>query len=686
MLLIRNALYSRFFVFNVLLSSFLIFSQKFFENNFFSGGPFLWIILMTALPLGAAIYSRFQARLDPLLGYLFPLGLFYFLLSNVFIVIIPEPWNNFYFDPVSYKDMIKFGNIQIVLGVLVFFPIWLILGVMEMHLYRALSGEDRAIQWGCYFSGILGLFVGLFICTYFIPVPSPFWVGIVLIFLFLTYCTIPPLRLGWKIILTTMFVFFLLCRPDMYVRNPTKDNKYPVQFLPLEIKIDQWTRSNRLTIAQCKNDRFIGFYNSLFYWVSDYSYLSDKSHNMDYFVASLIPQGATVAVLGSGGGAQLNPVLDQEPRRVYAVDVVPDLVKSMKQLGVKPFQSQRVEPVVSDGRRFIKQSKEAFDFIYIPSVESGLLLNKSFFEAGLMLYTLEAANIYREKLKPNGIIAIAKATFLTEQSPFFKNYIATFKKAGFRVSSCITPKFSLMVATMDVETSARMEKALMGFQAAFPPKKVNVLDEQKVIRDDAPFNASVINSGRNFLHIWLVFVLIWAVVIGLLKSRFPVAGQPVFQPLLCGINYTLILLTFQLVLSFHFFNPLDAAILGNFIFLILIGFGILLYERKKLLLLLLLFCVAISLFFKINIFLQMLAIMALLSGGFFPYLIYCFRERLTTLLILDGVGAAFAGTLYLLVSITWGIHALLFLCFMVFIVTSCLILTVKKETEYFSGL
>ena len=657
-------IYLQFFIFNTLLSSFFIFSQKIFENNFAIANAFLWTFLLVALSLGAAVYSRFSSKLDSALHWLFPLGLLYLLIGNVIFLKI-NPWRNF--PTFLYFETIFFYNFVLtILGLIVFAPPYFILGIMEMHVYQNVSNVDRNGRWTFYLFGILGLLSGLILHAYLLPIPSPFWLGISLLLLFLMYSAISPLHLEWRSIFITAVAFFVMTQMQLYVRNPAGALFQSDKSLgAVKIKVDNWTRNNRLTIIESKIN-IIGFYNSIFHWRY---FLKDHRENIDYFVAEILPEGATIAVLGVGGGAQLRPLLMNNPCRIYAIDIVPNLFNTMTELGIKVFDDPRVNPVLKDGRKFIKESTEQFDLIYLPLTESAFKLNKNLFEPSNLLFTLEAINIYRDKLKPEGVIAISKPNRLVHQRHFFENYVATLKQAGFEVAAYRSKEKRLLIASRNVATFIRANKSLENFPS-LSSDTINTSRSGSIISDNKPFYASVMYSSRTLYIIWL-WVLGSAIIIGLFLKRLFLNNQLFLPPLFCGINYTLLLLAFQLILFSLISNPLDAAIIGNLLFLIFLWLGALIYERKMLLLAVLLSCAGVSFILKIPHPFPILIMMTICSGGFFPHLLHFYysREKIPFLLILDGLGAAVAGVIYLLVPTIWGIHIFLFLCIAIFMAT-----------------
>ena len=307
--------------------------------------------------------------------------------------------------------------------------------------------------------------------------------------------------------------------------------------------------------------------------------------------------------------------------------------------------------------------------IYLPLTESAFKLNKNLFEPSNLLFTLEAINIYRDKLKPEGVIAISKPNRLVHQRHFFENYVATLKQAGFEVAAYRSKEKRLLIASRNVATFIRANKSLENFPS-LSSDTINTSRSGSIISDNKPFYASVMYSSRTLYIIWL-WVLGSAIIIGLFLKRLFLNNQLFLPPLFCGINYTLLLLAFQLILFSLISNPLDAAIIGNLLFLIFLWLGALIYERKMLLLAVLLSCAGVSFILKIPHPFPILIMMTICSGGFFPHLLHFYysREKIPFLLILDGLGAAVAGVIYLLVPTIWGIHIFLFLCIAIFMAT-----------------
>ncbi len=662
----NRILYLRFFFFNILLATTFIFSHKIFDNNFSIPSAVFWVGLMMALPLGAALGTRLKEQSAKIL-ILFLFSFLWLIVSSALYVhlILPslgsfDPTGGFLFKEIA-KHFLAWSSFLGLIALVIFFPLWLVMGLFEMHLYLSLIKRPPPTQWLAYLSSLTGLFVGQGICFFLLPSPQPFWIGIIILLSFIFYSSISYFKWSWPKIILIFLLGICLLAENGYVKNSLMVHKSVNPKSQAHVLYDQWMPHMRLTVVK-NNDRLFGYYNGVFHWVSKDSN-SSQCFAIDPLISHLLTDDAKVAIIGAGGGSQLNPFLEHQPKHIYAIDIVPHLSTTLSQLGVSSFLDPRVTSVTKDGRKFIAESQEQFDLIFLPFTESIFKLSKSLFEPADHLFTLEAIKDYQAHLKPNGVIIIKKALLFPKLSFVMANYAKTMQKAGLKVGYWTNDCVAILLGAKD---DATLTKASQILNSSPLITHKDTPQTGVILRDDKPFFASVMFTPR------IVYALgVIGIVSCLLIFFFCFYSQKriLFPAILCGLNYTLILLSMQLLMFFQIDNPLEATMIGSFLFLGIVWIGTLLYKKRMILFIItLLILIAI-----LNKFLPgplgVLGLLGLWSGGFFPRLIHSYQDQLKKLLICDGLGAALAGVLYFLIPTVGGIKLFLIVVYIIFFIT-----------------
>src|SRR5262249_31751791 len=128
-------------------------------------------------------------------------------------------------------------------------------------------------------------------------------------------------------------------------------------------------------------------------------------------------------------------------RSIVAVDVIPEIFSLLKGkyawANGELYRSPLVETVTADGRNYLKATSKQFDLILLPNTDSWAAVVRGLFEPGPRSHTVEAFRVMRSRLKPNGIIAVAKAVDMNER--LFNRYAASLQEAGLHVVGWILP-------------------------------------------------------------------------------------------------------------------------------------------------------------------------------------------------------------------------------------------------------
>jgi spermidine synthase len=151
----------------------------------------------------------------------------------------------------------------------------------------------------------------------------------------------------------------------------------------------------------------------------------------------LTRDGFSTLVLGSGGGMEVLSALEHGAERVVAVEMnhqIMDMVsKNYAELSGGLYSDPRVELHVMEARRFVQSSSERFDIISISLLDSFLSAASGVHAASeSYLYTVEALNACRERLEPDGILAITRwiKTPPRDVPRLFSTLVEVSKKGG----------------------------------------------------------------------------------------------------------------------------------------------------------------------------------------------------------------------------------------------------------------
>ena len=126
----------------------------------------------------------------------------------------------------------------------------------------------------------------------------------------------------------------------------------------------------------------------------------------------MAPPHARTLIIGPGGGSDVLVALAAGSEKVTAVEMNPLMLRFARHFGARAgnlYDQPQVEPILSEGRTFIRRSHRQFDVILMGFVDSwaavasgGLSLSENH------LYTVEALQAYSDHLTPGGLIAILR--------------------------------------------------------------------------------------------------------------------------------------------------------------------------------------------------------------------------------------------------------------------------------------
>jgi hypothetical protein len=153
-------------------------------------------------------------------------------------------------------------------------------------------------------------------------------------------------------------------------------------------------------------------WTSVLLWDGD---LQSTERMRDWYRAlpfKLAPPRAKTLVIGPGGGSDVLVALAAGSERVTAVEMNPLMLGFVRHFGARAgnlYDHPRVEPVLAEGRTFVRRTDRSFDVILLGFVDSwaavasgGLSLSENH------LYTVEAFRAYFDRLTPDGLLVILR--------------------------------------------------------------------------------------------------------------------------------------------------------------------------------------------------------------------------------------------------------------------------------------
>lgn len=135
---------------------------------------------------------------------------------------------------------------------------------------------------------------------------------------------------------------------------------------------------------------------------------------LDYVTGALpyrLVERPRVLVLGAGGGTDVIAALSHGAEHVTAVEADPAVLRildaHLAEFSGRLYERPGVTPVLAEGRGYLQANDTRYDLIVLPlfgsysAAAAGVLaLNESY------LYTVEAVQLYLERLNPGGVLAL----------------------------------------------------------------------------------------------------------------------------------------------------------------------------------------------------------------------------------------------------------------------------------------
>ena len=138
------------------------------------------------------------------------------------------------------------------------------------------------------------------------------------------------------------------------------------------------------------------------------NFLKNYIHSFYY----QIRKNAEVLIIGVGGGQDvLNAYINGH--HVTGIEINPTIAQLNKEVykdfNGKLFDQPEIQLFVDEGRNFVRHSKNTYDIIHLPNVDSGIASSSGAFTfVENTLYTVEAFKDYINHLKDDGVLWIAR--------------------------------------------------------------------------------------------------------------------------------------------------------------------------------------------------------------------------------------------------------------------------------------
>jgi spermidine synthase len=441
-------------------------------------------------------------------------------------------------------------------------------------------------------------------------------------------------------------------------------------------------------------ERYIGFYNDIIQWryAPGNGYFE---HNIGMLPLEWAPPGGRIAVIGAGGGRQVQYARKSEHdfEKIMAIEIEPAVIEAVQETLAERFdhvyQDPRVELVKHEARSFMENTDERFDLIYLPSVGG---YPQMMLEPGNMIRTIEAYKMLSNHLTEEGVLAIWYPSVLDPRTILTEQYMHTLASPdiGLQVRVYRNHGEFLIMAARRADSLPELgevqefylEPAVKSMGARLAPFFVDMPVELgktwerstfRPISDDQPFLAGNMQHIFSTQQVGKLFALVGgllAVFAGFLYLLLKQRGDPkipgktfsqvILVSLFVGANFLVIEHYLILALFKKLYIYRDALVLGAISFLVISGLGStyitprlrpLLQFVGGLFILVLLFTHA-SLSPWVN--LALLAPVAFVTGSFFPALFEAAADNPLGVFAADSIGAAIGSMASFFIPIVFG--------------------------------
>jgi hypothetical protein len=383
------------------------------------------------------------------------------------------------------------------------------------------------------------------------------------------------------------------------------------------------------------------------------------------FPYRFISEGSEILIVGAGMGNDVAAALRAGVRHIDAVEIDPGILESGALLHPeRPYDDDRVTPILDDARSFIRKSPKKYDAIVFGLLDSHTLLSSlSSVRLDSFVYTEESFRAVHEHLRENGV---ASVSFLTVE-PWMDERLGRILADVFgpdQVYAYYT-KFgtTFLAGAIDPSLAAENEISLW--------KPDPSLDSIPIPTDDWPY--LYLQSNRLPSVYWQVLLVIGIVCLVILAFSFPEVLRPDWHFWFLGAAFLLIEFKSitELALLFGTTWLVNAIAISGVLIMILFANIVVLRSKRveyRIAFPLLIISIVFLYFFPIHLLNKLSFLPRLLASGgllslplFFSGLIFgesLRRAGETSIPLKSNLSGAMIGGLLEYGSLVWGIKSL----------------------------
>ena len=283
--------------------------------------------------------------------------------------------------------------------IIVLFPFYLYWGRLE-YLAFLLCITESGSKSLFYISSLAGIFTGVLFDFYFFEIFGLLgtFISILAVLIAIIYSR-KKRAIYFVIILYSIAVFFGIKYEHLFINEMLsesdefnyKNNKLINDLMKVDIRAykenvrhisQKWNTYCHYTLTKF-NNMILGSYNGYPYWF----YLSGNipiNTGFEQLPMYISEKNGNIAIIGSGGGAQVSMALNYNFRKIHAIEIIPnvlsDLTGQFAQYNDFIYKNPRVIPITGEGSSYIKNSSEKFDLIMSVNTESFIGNVRDFFE------------------------------------------------------------------------------------------------------------------------------------------------------------------------------------------------------------------------------------------------------------------------------------------------------------------
>lgn len=230
------------------------------------------------------------------------------------------------------------------------------------------------------------------------------------------YISVIVLIFSGALLFTEPVIDFMNNHFDAYYHNPNKGVAYISEAHKSDVEIiySKWSAFSRTDVLKLTNDddvRYIltdgGASAPIVKFDGNLQNLEDMKTDVT-FLSYLIGNNDKSLLIGSGGGKDVIYALLSGSKNITAVEInegTIDAVNASKEYSGDIYNQPGVSLIVGDGRKFVDETTETFDHIYLSMLMSNAIDNSRLSLVENYIFTKEAFSSYMKALNPDGRIS-----------------------------------------------------------------------------------------------------------------------------------------------------------------------------------------------------------------------------------------------------------------------------------------